>query len=255
MACYLAYSFIYIVVSVGVSARASSSRNALLTLLTVWIFTCIIIPKATVNIASNLHPIPSSFAFNQAIKEDESKGIDGHDSEDARAKVLEKQILAKYKVDSVSQLPVNFDAIQMQEGEKYTSTVYNKHFSNLQNTYNAQNQVSEITSLVNPYLAIRQLSMALSGSDYVTHADFQQQAEKHRFELVALMNNYMRDHSKTGNWEFTVNKEVWSQLPEFQYQIPDFSSIISRNWLSFLSIALWVCLGIWGISTLKFSLS
>ena len=255
MACYLAYLFIYVVVSVWISARADSSRNALLTLLTVWIFTCVIIPKATVNIASNLHPIPSSFAFNQAIKSDQAKGIDGHDPEDARAKILEKQILAKYKVDSVSQLPVNFDAIQMQEGEKYTSMVYNKHFTDLQATYNAQNRVSEITSLVNPFLAIRQLSMALSGSDYTTHADFQQQAEKHRFELVALMNNYMRDHSKTGDWDFKVNKEVWSQLPSFQYKTPDFSAVINRNWLSLLSIIVWLCLGIWGISTLKFSLS
>ena len=254
MGCYLAYLFIYVVVSVWVSARASSSRNALLTLLTVWIFTCVIIPKATVNIASNLYKIPSSFAFNKSITEDEAEGINGHDPEDARAKVLEKQILAKYNVDSVNQLPVNFDAIQMQVGEEYSSAVYNKHFTNLQATYNAQNHVSEITSLVNPYLAIRQLSMAMSGSDYVTHADFQQQAEKHRFELAALMNNYMRDHSRTGDWEFTVNKEVWSQLPEFQYKLPEFSNVIRQNWLPFLSIALWLCLGIWGISTLKFSL-
>ena len=253
--CYLSYLFVFVMISVWVSARVSTSRNALLALLAIWIFGCIIIPKAMVNIATNLHPIPSSFTFNKAIRADEDNGINGHDPEDARAKVLQKQILAKYKVDTVSKLPVNFDAIQMQEGEKYTSMVYNKHFNDLQATYNAQNRVSEITSLVNPFLAIRQLSMALSGSDYTTHADFQQQAEKHRFELVALLNDYMRDHSKTGDWEFKVNKEVWSQLPQFQYKTPEFSDIIGRNWLSLLSIFLWLCLGIWGISTIKFSIS
>ncbi len=182
-------------ICVWVSVRASSSHNALLTLLSVWIFACILTPKATVNIASHLHPAPSSFAFNERIKEDEI------------AKVLEKEILKKYGVDFISRLPVNFDAIAMQEGEIYSSKVYDKHFTALQQTYHAQNKVSEIVGLVNPFLAILQLSMAFSGSDsdYVTHTEFQQQAEKHRFALVELLNNHMRDHSKTGDWYFNVN--------------------------------------------------
>lgn len=254
MLSYLAYLLVFVVLAVWVSAKATSSRVALLSLLVVWVFACIIIPKATVNVASNIFPVPTSFAFNKAIKDDEAKGIDGHDPEDARAKILEKQILARYKVDSVNQLPVNFDAIQMQEGEKYTSMVYSKHFKDLQETYNSQNKISEIVGLLNPFLAIRQVSMALSGSDYVTHANFQEQAEKYRFRLVELMNNYMRDHSKTGDWEFKVNKNVWSQLPVFQYIEPSFGSVLSRNWLSFLSLGLWVMLSFWAVSKIKFSL-
>ena len=252
---YLAYLFVFVMISVWVSARVASSRNALLTLLAVWIFACIIIPKATVNVASNIYPIPSNYAFNKKIGEDVDKGINGHDPEDARAKVLEKEILKKYKVDSVSQLPVNFDGIQMQEGEKYTSMVYNKHFQALQDTYKAQNRVSEILGFLNPFLAIRQFSMAMAGSDYVTHAAFQQQAEAHRFMLVEQQNNYMRDHSKTGDWEFTVNKEVWSKLPAFQYKEPNFSSVIANNLLAILALVVWVLVGIWSISKIKFSIN
>ncbi len=250
---YLAYLFIFVLLSVWVSASAKSSRGALLSLLVIWVLACIIIPKTTVNLAANIYPVPSSFAFQQAIKEDETKGIDGHNPQDERAKILEKQVLAEYKVNSLSQLPVNFNAIQMQEGEKYSSMVYQKHFTDLQNTFNAQNKISEIMGLANPFLAIRQASMALSGSDYVSHADFQQQAEKHRFALVELMNNYMRDNSKTGDWEFTVNKEVWSQLPDFEYKEPDFATVLGKNSLAFASLAIWILVGIWGISRIKFT--
>jgi ABC-2 type transport system permease protein len=252
--CYLAYLFGFVVLSVWVSARAKSSRGALLSLLVCWVLACIIIPKTTVNLASNLYPVPSSFAFQQAIKEDEAKGIDGHNPKDERAKILEKQVLAQYKVDSLSQLPVNFDAIQMQEGEKYTSMVYQKHFNGLQNTFSAQNKLSEIIGLVNPFLAIRQASMALSGTDYVTHANFQQQAETYRFHLVENMNNYMRDNSKTGDWSFKVNKELWSKVPDFQYNEPSFGSVLSKNWLSMLSLLIWITVGIWGVSRIKFSI-
>ncbi len=254
MLSYLAYLFIFIMSAVWVSAKMDTSRSALLSLLSVWVVLCIIIPKATANIGANLHPVPSYFSFNKAIREDENKGIDGHNPEDERAKVLKKEVLTKYKVDSVSQLPVNFDAIQMQEGEKYTSAVYDKHFKTLQATFGAQNRVSEMASVGNPFLAIRQLSMALAGSDYVTHADFQQQAEKYRFRLVELMNNYARDHSKTGDWDFTVNKEVWSQLPDFPYNTPSVSAVLGRNSVSLAALGLWLVLGILAISNLKIKL-
>jgi ABC-2 type transport system permease protein len=254
LVCYLAYLFGFVVVSVWVSARAKSSRTSLLSLLVFWVLACVIIPKTTVNLASNIYPVPSSFAFQQAIKEDESKGIDGHNPEDERAEILKKQVLAQYKVDSVSQLPVNFDAIQMQEGEKYTSMVYQKHFTGLQNTFNKQNKLSEIVGLINPFLAIRQASMALSGSDYVSHANFQQQAEAYRYKLVETMNNYMRDNSKTGDWYFTVNKNLWSKVPDFQYNEPSFSTVLGNNSLAFLALGFWLVFGIWGVSRIKFSI-
>jgi ABC-2 type transport system permease protein len=252
--CYLAYLFGFVVVSVWVSAQAKTSRVALLSLLVLWVLACVIIPKTTVNLASNIYPVPSSFAFQQAIKEDEAKGIDGHNPEDERAEILKKQVLAQYKVDSLSQLPVNFDAIQMQEGEKYSSMVYQKHFTELQNTFNKQNKLSEIVGLVNPFLAIRQASMALSGSDYVSHADFQQQAEVYRFKLVETMNNYMRDNSKTGDWYFTVNKELWSKVPDFQFKEPSISKVLSNNSLALLALGIWVMVGVWGVSRIKFSM-
>jgi ABC-2 type transport system permease protein len=154
----------------------------------------------------------------------------------------------------VSQLPVNFDAIQMQEGEKYTSMVYQKHFTGLQNTFNKQNKLSEIVGLINPFLAIRQASMALSGSDYVSHANFQQQAEAYRYKLVETMNNYMRDNSKTGDWYFTVNKNLWSKVPDFQYNEPSFSTVLGNNSLAFLALGFWLVFGIWGVSRIKFSI-
>jgi ABC-2 type transport system permease protein len=96
--------------------------------------------------------------------------------------------------------------------------------------------------------------MALSGSDYVSHADFQQQAEVYRFKLVETMNNYMRDNSKTGDWYFTVNKELWSKVPDFQYKEPSISKVLSNNSLALLALGIWVMVGVWGVSRIKFSI-
>ena len=69
-------------------------------------------------------------AFKAAMKEERSKGIDGHNPTDKRREQLKNKYLTEYKVDSLQQLPINFDGIVMQEDEEYGNLVWDKHFGN-----------------------------------------------------------------------------------------------------------------------------
>ncbi len=239
---YCLYELAWVIGSVWISSQNRSSARSLLMLLGFWMMACVLIPKATANLGATLYPTPTRFAFTRALHEDVQKGLDGHDPEDKRVKALEKQVLAQYGVDSVSKLPINFDGLAMQEGEKYTSQVYDKHFSDLQTTFRRQNRVSDWASLFNPYLAIRNLSMALAGSDYSQSVDFGRAAEAYRFRMVEYLNNYMRDHSKTGDWTFKVN--IWQNLPDFQYQPPSVSTVLGHYGLAMASLLSWVLGGL-----------
>ncbi|GAB3639921.1 DUF3526 domain-containing protein [Spirosoma arcticum] len=244
---YALYFFLFVAGSVFVSARSASSRGSLLTLLGVWIVACVILPKATANLGESLFSVPSNYAFNRQIHEDEEKGIDGHNPSNARAKELEKKILAQYGVDSVSKLPVNFDGIVMQEGEKYTSRVYQKHFGALQNQFQRQNSLATVAGFVNPFLAVRDLSMGLSGSDYAHYLDFKGKAEQYRFELVERLNNHMKTFSKTGDWEKTVSRDFWAKTPDFAYQLPSVGWALRRHVGSILALLLFGGVLIWAI--------
>jgi ABC-2 type transport system permease protein len=239
---YLLYAAVFVVGSVLVSAHARSSTVALLTLLGFWVLACVLLPKATANLGATLHEAPSRFAFSKALHEDEEKGLDGHNPQDARMKDLEKKILARYGVDSVSQLPINFDGLAMQEGEKYTTLINNKHFGNLRAVYQRQNAVADWASLLNPYLAVRNLSMGLAGNDYAQFVDFQQKAEAYRFRMVEFLNYYLRDHSKTGDWEFKVN--IWDDLPDFTYTAPTVGTVLGGYGLAIASLVGWVLGGL-----------
>ncbi len=244
---YALYFFLFIAGSVFVSARSESSRGSLLTLLGIWIVACVILPKATANLGESLFSVPSSYAFKRQIHEDEEKGIDGHNPSNARAKELEKKILAQYGVDSVSKLPVNFDGIVMQEGEKYTSLVYQKHFGALQEQFQRQNSLATVVGFLNPYLAVRNLSMGLSGSDYDHFLDFKAKAEQYRFGLVENLNNEMKTFSKTGDWEKTVSRDFWAKTPDFMYQLPSVGWALGRHTLSGLALLLFGGVLLWTI--------
>lgn len=244
---YALYFGLFIIGSVFVSARSTSSRASLLTLLGIWMVACVVLPKATANLGESLFTVPSSYVFQKELHEDIEKGIDGHNPQDARAKELEKKVLAQYGVDSVSKLPVNFDGIVMQEGEKYSSLVYQKHFGELQNQFQKQNSLAILTSFLNPYLAVRDLSMGLSGSDYDHFLDFKAKAEAYRFALVEQLNNQMKTFSKTGDWKKTVSHDYWAKTPDFTYQLPSVGWALSRHWLSVLALLLFSGVLVWSV--------
>lgn len=244
---YVLYFYLFVAGSVFVSARGERSRDSLLILLGIWMVACVILPKATANLGESLFSVPSNYAFRQQIHEDEEKGIDGHNPSNARAKELEKKVLAQYGVDSVSKLPVNFDGIVMQEGEKYTSLVYQKHFGALQNQFQKQNSLATLAGFVDPFLAVRDLSMGLSGSDYAHFLDFKAKAEQYRFGLVERLNNEMKTFSKTGNWEKTVTRDFWTKTPDFAYELPSVGWALRRHALSGLALLLFGGVLLWGI--------
>ncbi|TDB67446.1 ABC transporter permease [Arundinibacter roseus] len=248
---YCVYFFLFLASSVLVSAYSASSRNALLSLLGIWILACIILPKATANLGASVFEAPSNFEFREAIKKDEANGIDGHNPSDKRFDALKKKVMAQYNVNSIEELPVNFDAIAMQEGEKYSSMVYSTHFDRIEQIYQQQNAISAYSALVNPYMAVRNLSMGLAGSDYKTALGFQKYAETYRYQMVEMLNNYMRDFSKTGDWEKKAPAEIYAKMPEFDFKNPGIGQVLSQQWIALLAMFLWVCLLVFAINNLS----
>eukprot|EP01031_Cornospumella_fuschlensis_P027335 gene27335-33020_t len=217
----------------------------------IWVLACVILPKATTNIGASIFKAPSNFEFREAIHKDEENGIDGHNPSDKRFEALKKQVLTQYKVNSVEQLPVNFDAIAMQEGEKYSTMVYNKHFDRMENIYQNQNSVAAYSAILNPFMAVRNLSMGMAGSDYKTALAFQKYAEKYRYEMVETLNTHMRDFSKTGDWEKKADASIYAKIPDFDFKNPSTISVLSQNWVAILALLLWIILCIRMVSNLK----
>lgn len=244
IAVYLAYFLVVLVITLAVSARASSSRAALLTLLAFWSVNSLIAPRAVTDLARRMHPTTSSFAFQKAVNDDLTNGIDGHNPADERRKVVEAKALKEYGVVSLDALPVNFDAIAMQESEEYGNQVFDKHFNELYDRYRAQNAVTQLGAAVAPLLAVRSLSMGLAGTDIEQHRDFATKAEGYRRGLVAFANNYLRDNTQTGDWDWKAPPEVWAKYPAFEYEAPNVASTIKPQLRALVVLGGWLVLAV-----------
>ena len=174
------------------------------------------------------------------MKEDRSKGLDGHNPADERSKALEEKILKKYGVDSLSQLPINFDGIVMQEDEEYGNKVWDKHFGNLRNVLTDQKRSYQLGGLLNPFLSLQNASMGFAGSDNLHHQEFLVQVENYRRVFIKALNDeHAYGGSKTGDWGWKADNDFFRSVEDFHYQQTRLSSVLSNYLLDLGFLMIW----------------
>lgn len=252
---YLAYFVVFILISLFISTKASSARTALSILISFWVINSFLIPKLAVDISKTFYPTPSAFEFNKKIANEIEKGIDGHNPQDKRNELLKVEILQKYNVATLEELPINFDAILLQEGEEYSNKVFDRNYTSLWQIFQKQNFIQQICGVFSPLLIVRSFSMAMAGTDFSQHQDFAISAENYRRLLVKEMNTYMANNSKSGDWEYKAGADLWQKVPEFTYSCPPIRQVLRLQYQNISMLLVWLfissCLLIINIKNIK----
>ncbi|WP_149243035.1 ABC transporter permease [Dyadobacter sp. 32] len=241
---YALYFLIITILVVAVSAVSKSSKNALMVLVLIWMLFFIVIPKTAQTLGGSLYEAPDKIAFEQAIEQDVSKQGDSHNPDDPYFAGLKANTLKKYGVDSISALPVNYGALVMQEGENISSNIFNKHFDRLISIYKSQNAISSVLGFIDPYMAIRNISMNLSGTDFDSFTAFQKQTEKYRFEKTKRLNEIHLTQIKYQNdSKQKVSAKNWQEQRDFAFQPLTINQNLTAGGLSLTALLAWVLAG------------
>lgn len=235
---YALYYFIITGLTIYFSARWQNATAALTTMLGIWILWAIFLPNIFLSSVEKWHPLPSRNEFQTAMREDRSKGIDGHNPADERGKELEKKVLAKYGVDSLHQLPVNFSGIRMQADEEYGNMVWDKHFGNMRSVFTKQKQSLQLVSFFNPFIALQNASMGFAASDNLHHQDFLLQVENYRRVFIKRLNDEdAYGGAKTGQRGWKADNAFFKSVKDFDYK-PTALAVVMNNYLVDLGILL-----------------
>ena len=198
-------------------------KSTLLVLLIIWFSMVFILPKAAQTLGANIYEAPNKNDFDISIHNQIKKEGDSHNPDDQHFKELKEEILKKYNVNSIEELPINYGGLVFAEGEKITTKIFGEKFEELIKIYQNQNKVSEILGFANPYLAMRNMSMGFSGSSFSDAVSFQRQAEKYRYDRTQYLNKLQQEeikYYKESQKERTqrINNELLKQMPPFKYQ-------------------------------------
>lgn len=238
-------------IAVTISAWQGTSRGALLTLVTLWLIGWVAVPRAVATVAQVAYAAPSRAAFDAAVEADVRRLGDSHDPNDPRFLALRESYLERFGVASIDQLPMNYNGVVMQEGEKHTAEAYATHVERLWQVFSDQLALVDAVAWVNPYLAMRRVSMTLAGVDAEHVRHFDDAAEAYRYGLIQYLNElhadeveYARDRYAGGSGNDAptrqrVSRAHWERAPEFRYQPPSASWAMGTVTASVCSMALW----------------
>ncbi|MBO0952551.1 ABC transporter permease [Fibrella forsythiae] len=256
MVAYFLYLNLFCVIAVLVSARSKTAKTALVSLIGLWLMLTLVLPRASQALGSYLYPAPSKAKFLADIQADVLKEGDSHNPGDPHYKGLRDSLLTAYGVDSVQKLPFNYSGFVMTEGERISARLYNDHFGRLLTIYNQQNRFSKAMAIVNPYLAVRNLSMALSGTDFASYVDFQRQAEQYRYDMAQKLNGLQIElisNKKPGPTDkpYQIDRHHWEEIPDFTYLSPGVARVFEHEAISLLAFAFWA--GLLGLIAWRFT--
>ena len=237
---YGLYYFIITSLSTYLSAILKDKTSALSSILAIWILWTIFLPKIWGNTVEKIHPLPSRQNFKSNMKEDRSKGIDGHNPRDKRREDLKEKILAEYGVDSLKNLPINFDGIVMQKDEEYGDKVWDKHFGSNYNILSKQKFLYQLSGFLNPFASLQGASMGFCGTDMIHHLDFLRKSEDYRRNLIKTLNDaHAYGGSKTGDWGWTVDNDFFKSVEGFTYVTPKIKEKIKYYFIDFSALLFW----------------
>ena len=177
------------------------------------------------------------------MRAERNQGIDGHNPYDKRREELKNKYLAEYQVDSLSQLPINFDGIVMQADEEYGNLVWDKHFGSNYSIMQKQKSLYQFSGLLNPFASLQSASMGFCGTDMIHHLDFLKKAEDYRRVLIKALNDkHAYGGSKTGDWKWTVDSEFFKSVQGFTYETPRISNHLNHYLIDLLFLFFWAIL-------------
>lgn len=238
--------------SVAISATSHTAKGALIKLLGLWLLLAVLLPKMVQVAANAIYPSPSKLQFETAIEKDIVKQGDSHNPDDPFFKKIKDSVFKKYGVTQADSLPINLGGVIGKAGESLSAATYVEHQKELTQLYRKQNGFAKAFAWVNPFVMIKNNSMALAGTDFEAYVHFQQQAEAYRYTLAQRMNDLQIQYvsnakPKEGSHLLHIDKKHWGEFEDFRYRFLPLREVIHNEAASLAALVFWLLVSLLGL--------
>lgn len=239
---YLLHALLWVLLALLISLFAPRPREALLAGLSLWVVLCVALPRIAADQLQRNQPLPTRVATDIGVQKALAAIGDSHDPDDPYFSAFREQVLQRYGVQRIEDLPVNYGGLVMLEGERLTSELFQQQMRALQAIEQSQSESLAALGWLSPLLALRPASMQLSGTDAGTHRAFLAQAERHRFAFVQALNTlHAEEIQQADDRAQKLSRDTWATLPRFEF-VP-LAPSLDANLLRALGVLLlWVVL-------------
>ncbi|KAB7771517.1 ABC transporter permease [Xanthomonas maliensis] len=253
---YGGYLLVWCGLILAVSAACRRGRDALLIALAVWTTLAVLVPRVAPDVASAADRLPTRLETDVAIQRDLRRLGDSHNPDDPHFAQFKQQVLQRYGVQRIEDLPVNYKGLLALEGERLTSSLFERYAARDAGIQDAQNRWVRLFAMLSPTVALRQLSMTLAETDLRAHLRFLAQAEHYRYTLVQQLNQLQADavsladdsaQDAGADRRKRISATHWQQMPVFAFQAPDVAEVLRGSRATAAWLTLWLVLAASGL--------
>jgi ABC-2 type transport system permease protein len=251
---YLLYLGGFVFLTLGVSALARGTRQALLVLLAFWLLNSFVLPRAMTDLARHLALAPSGAVFTQALT-DARRATFGHDESHPAFVAFREKVLRDYGVSRTADLPVDFRGLALREDDHAGYRIHDEHFGRLWAIYDTQDSLRQFLGWLFPALSIQAVSAGLTGTDTRDHVHFARAAEAHRRVIQEAMSEDLIQHRRHDDPDYSADQELWARIPPFAYTPPSLAERLAWQSANLGRLALWLggcaALALWAVRRLR----
>ncbi|AJQ86300.1 ABC transporter permease [Xanthomonas oryzae pv. oryzicola] len=246
---YSVYLLVWCALVLAISMLCRRDRDALLVSLAVWVWLALLVPRVAPDVASAAYRLPTRLETDVAIQRDLRTVGDSHNPDDPHFAQFKQQTLARYGVQRVEDLPVNYKGLLALEGERLTASLFERYAGRDVSIQQQQNLLVRAFVLLSPTMALREVSMTLAETDLRAHLRFLAQAEHYRYTLVQHLNQLQTDavsmaddtaQDAGADRRKRISSEHWHEIPVFAFQPATTTEVIGTAGAALGLIGAWL---------------
>jgi len=239
---YAAYFTLFGGLTLYASAKAQSSRSALVILIALWGLFCLIMPRAGTEVASFLKPLPSQAQLAREVSQSLAKGVDGKMERESAIEALTNDLMAAEGLADTGMLVqgAQISGLELQAEAQWEDMIYDHHMVALDTQIQHQENVMGWIGFLSPFVAMRELSAGLCGTDFAHHRHFTDYVESWRKKWVTQLNRDFASNAGGAGWDYKAGPELWKKVPPFSYDPPSGISAFKTHRVSLVALLVWL---------------
>ena len=233
---FAGYLVAFVAIAIGVSSFFRSRQTAFLALACIWTVMTIVLPRLGADIATSVHPQldPRDASIQlRAASDTYYKDMD-------RRQRIETEVLERYGVATIEELPIDYGAYVLQVSEDLSEPLFDAFYEGLDARYRKQEAIVRSLSLLTPTIAATGLSRGIAGTDRVHQQAFARAAESHRRDMVQLLNEDYMYNAGAAGYSYTANEDLWERFEDFDYRLPTLSRVAVAYLADALLLIAWI---------------
>ncbi|MBY0507192.1 MAG: ABC transporter permease subunit [Bryobacteraceae bacterium] len=246
---YLLFSAAVFFLSLAISGLASTSRQALVGGMVMWLLVAVVLPRFAADYGRNSVASPSALELSRITELDMEKGFGDRPPREARAEETLNMLFRELKVGRREDITMNLPGFEFISEAEVEAASRRGRLAQTRQILAAQTASMERGAAFSPTTAVQLLGSTLAGTAAEQRYPVTDSAELYAHRVRRILNRELAAKGKELGGAFTSNRSFWNQIDTFDPDLPEQIEAATARTRSIVTLLVWFILALLAAAT------